>query len=44
MTTPSNACQHCGEPVPFRWMGSYHCRQDETLAGPRWEQTTREWR
>lgn len=44
MTTSSEACPHCGEKLPFRWMGTYHCREDETLNGPRWEQVSREWR
>jgi hypothetical protein len=30
--------------MPFRWIATYHCREDETLAGPRWEQISREWR
>lgn len=40
----SERCPHCGEPVPFRWMGTYHCREDRTLVGYRWEQVGREWR
>jgi hypothetical protein len=22
--------------MPFRWMGGYHCREDQTLAGLAW--------
>ena len=40
----NGACIHCGEQIPFRWMGTFHCREDHNLDGLRWEAISLDWR